>query len=92
MGAIETVLVTMIVAGAAVYAAWSLLPASVRLRGLAAFVKLLDSGVPLPRTMRERLRHAAVTRASRTSGCGQCGGQPRRPLKSRQDGRLRRTR
>jgi len=92
MGVIETVLVTVLVAGAAIYATWSLLPVSVRLRGLAAFVRLLDSGVPLPRAVRERLRHAAVTRASRVSGCGQCAGHPGTPLKPRHDGRLRRPR
>jgi alkylhydroperoxidase family enzyme len=92
MGTIEIVLVTLIVAGAACYAAWSLLPGSVRARGLTAFVRLLDSGTPLPAALRARLRHAAVTRASRASGCGHCSAHPRAPLKSRHEGRLRRTR
>jgi hypothetical protein len=92
MGILETVLVTVIVAGAACYAAWSLAPGTVRMRGLTALVRLLDSGVPLPAALRARLRNTALTRASRASGCDRCGAHPRAALKSRHDRRLRRMR
>ena len=92
MGIIETVLVTAIVAGAMFYAAWSLLPASLRLRGLTVFLRLLDSGLPLPAGLRERLRRSAVTRASRVPGCGQCSANPRAPLASAPGARRRRRR
>jgi hypothetical protein len=92
MDVLETVLVIAIVAAAACYATWSLLPGAVRVRGLSAFVRLLDSDVPLPAILRERLRNVALSRASRGSGCGHCSGHPRAPLKSRHHARLRRTR
>jgi hypothetical protein len=79
MGIIELLLVTLIVAGAAIYATWSLAPASVRLRCLEGFIRRLDAGLPLPRSLSERLRRAAVTRAARVPGCGQCGGNSRTP-------------
>ena len=92
MGIIETVLVTAIVASAAVYAIWSLLPASLRVRGLTRVLRLLDSGLPLPAGLRERLRRAAVARAARVSGCGHCSANPNAPLASGTGARRRRGR
>jgi len=90
MGVIETVLVSAIVASAAIYAAWSLLPVSWRLRGLTVLLRVLDSGLPLPAGLRERLRRAAVARASRVSGCGQCSANRSAPLASAPGARRRR--
>jgi hypothetical protein len=93
MGILETVLVIAIVAAAALYAAGSLLPASLRLRGLAALLRVLDSGLPLPAALRERLRRAAVTRAARVApGCGQCSANRSAPLAPEPDARRRRIR
>ena len=92
MGIIETVLVSAIVASATLYAVWSLLPVSVRLRGLTVLLRVLDSGLPLPAGLRERLRRAAAARASRVSGCGQCSANRSAPLSSASGARRRRGR
>ena len=92
MGIIETVLVSAIVAGATIYAVWSLLPVSVRLRGLTVLLRVLDSGLPLPAGLRERLRRAAVARAARVSGCGQCSANRSAPRASAPGARRRRIR
>jgi len=93
MGIIETVLVTAIVASATLYAVWFLLPASLRLRGLTSLLRVLDSGLPMPAALRERLRRAAVARVSRAAaGCGQCSANRSAPLASAPDARRRRVR
>jgi hypothetical protein len=92
MGIIEIVLVSAIVASAAIYAIGSLLPVSVRLRGLTLLLRVLDSGLPLPAGLRERLRRAAAARAARASGCGQCSANRSAPLASAPGARRRRVR
>jgi hypothetical protein len=70
---VQTLVVTVIVVACAVYAAWTLMPASLRRRVAVALLAR-----PLPEAVARRLRPHAVA----SSGCG-CDGCDHAPAKAK---------
>jgi hypothetical protein len=76
----EALVVIVIVAAATLYAAWSLSPGTIRARGSAAVLRLLESSsIPLPSALRAWLFRVLTAQVTRASGCGHCapGKRPR---------------
>jgi type II secretory pathway pseudopilin PulG len=89
----ETLVVVLIVASAAVYAAWSLSPSTTRMRSASALLRALErSRLPLPSAIRAWLQRVLTAQLTRSSGCGKCsgsGGSHGRPAGGDGSGRRR---
>jgi hypothetical protein len=70
---VQTLIVTLIVAGCSVYATWTLMPAAARRSVATQLLKL-----PLPRALVARMQRAAAARSG-----GGCDGCDHAPAKSR---------
>ncbi len=75
MHSLQDLIVALLVAGCAVYAAWTLMPAAARRAVAGALLKL-----PLPASFALRMRKAAT--ASSGCGCDGCDHAPAKTAKS----------
>ena len=79
MVALETLVVALIVAFAAVYAAWILLPQGLRMRAGIAAGRWAAVAAPMPGFVRAALRRFADSQSRRSSGCAGCSSNKARP-------------
>jgi len=72
MALIEGIVVALIVAAACVYAAWVLMPYSLRSRAAITAGRWAASDKPLPHAVRRALQGFAERQQRRSPGCGSC--------------------